>query len=84
MATKKATQKGSMDMKAAAEKVIRDAGKPLHYRDVTKRMLKAELITTKGKTVEQSVSAKLATCAKREDTFKRTAPGVYDLLTRKR
>lgn len=68
-----------MGMKEAIVVVLEEADGALHYRDITSRIRRKNLIESKGKTLEQSVSAKLATCAKREDTFKRTAPGVYGL-----
>lgn len=74
--------KSKIDMKEGARRVLARAGKPLHYRDITTRMLKEGKVETSGKTPQQSMSAKLATCAKKEDTFKRVAPGVYDLIER--
>jgi hypothetical protein len=75
------TTKG-IDMKEGARRVIARAKGPLHYQEITKRMLDEGKVVTKGKTPAQSVSAKLATCAARQDTFVRTGPGVYDLIER--
>ena len=43
----------------AAEEVLRTAGSPLHYNEIAKRMLKARLWTTSGKTPEATVSARI-------------------------
>lgn len=81
MATKTVPAK-EVDMKEGARRVLARAKGPLHYQEITNRMLAEGLVKTKGKTPSQSVSAKLATNAAREDTFVRVAPGVYDLKER--
>lgn len=43
----------------AAEEVLREAGAPLHYHEIAKRMLKARLWTTKGKTPGATVGARI-------------------------
>lgn len=82
MSTKAKPKGGSIDMKEAARRVLARASGPLHYQEITKRMLADGKVKTKGKTPAQSVSAKLATSAKNGDTFVRIAPGVYDLKER--
>jgi hypothetical protein len=83
MATTKTTpSKGGVDMKEGARQVLARAKGPLHYREITKRILADGKVKTKGKTPAQSVSAKLATSAAKGDTFVRVAPGVYDLKER--
>ena len=66
----------------AAEQVLRDAREPLHYRDLTKRMLEGELWETRGKTPWVTVNARLAVDIRRrgkDSRFCRTAPGVFAL-----
>lgn len=75
------TKKG-IDMKEGARRVLARAKGPLHYKEITKRMLADGEVKTEGATPAQSVSAKLATSAAKGDTFTRVAPGVYDLATR--
>ena len=44
----------------ATEAVLRDEGGPLHYREITERILKQRLWTTEGKTPEATVNTALA------------------------
>ena len=41
----------------AAEKVLRDADKPMHYREITRIALGKGYITTRGKTPEATMNA---------------------------
>ena len=43
----------------ATEEVLRGAGSPLHYHEITKRILKAGFWTTEGKTPEATVGARI-------------------------
>ena len=63
-----------------AERVLATAGEPLHYRDITSRIL-AEGWTTTGNTPGHSVNAMLAGDVKRglASRFVRTAPGMFGL-----
>ena len=45
---------------AAALKVLQDANTPLHYRDITKRIVSAKLWETDGKTPEATINAQLS------------------------
>ena len=66
----------------AAEQVLRDAREPLHYRDLTKRMLDHGLWTTRGKTPWETVNARLAVDIRgrgEDSRFRRTAPGMFTL-----
>ena len=68
----------------AAAIILREADGPLHYREITERMLARELWTTEGKTPWDTVRAKLA-----EDInilgsvsrFVRAGPGKFALST---
>ena len=50
-----------MKMKAldAAEMVLREAGEPLHYRELTRRMIDRGLWTTRGKTPWETVNSRI-------------------------
>jgi restriction system protein len=68
----------------AAEKVLAEAGIPLSYREITDRVLVADLWQTKGKTPEATIHAQLAVDIANQGTasrFQRTAPGVFALRT---
>lgn len=82
MATTKTKPKKGIDMKEGARLVLARARGPLHYQEITKRMLEEGKVVVKGATPAQSMSAKLSTCAKKGDTFVRTGPGFYDLKER--
>ncbi|MBE0418184.1 MAG: restriction endonuclease [Coriobacteriia bacterium] len=71
-----------MGMLDAAEKVLRERGEPLHYRDITARAITKGLIITSGKTPEATLNAQVALDIKRRGAasrFMRTAPGVFAL-----
>ncbi len=49
----------NMSVRDAAEQVIRDAGTPLHAREITERILAQKLWEPQGKTPAATVSARL-------------------------
>lgn len=64
----------------AAYQVIFAAGEPLHYREITQRMLDRGLWTTKGLTPWETVKAGIAVDIKQnseKSRFYRAAPGVF-------
>ncbi|MGF1616810.1 MAG: HTH domain-containing protein [Acidimicrobiia bacterium] len=66
----------------AAAAVLGDAGEPLHYREITKRMLDSGLWVSAGKTPDATVNAQIVTEINKkgsESRFVRTAPGVFGL-----
>ena len=66
----------------AAETVLREAGGPLHYREITERILAQRLWATRGKTPWSTVAARLVTDMKlhgQASRFIRTGPGMYSL-----
>ncbi len=66
----------------AAAKVLEEAGAPLHYQEITKRALAADLIESSGQTPAASMNAVLAVVLKRKgekSRFVRTAPGIFGL-----
>lgn len=50
----------AMTWKDAAEKVLRDQQKPLNYKDLTQRILKAKLVETRGKTPHLTLHASIS------------------------
>lgn len=61
-----------------ATRLLREAGKAMHYRDLADKILEAGNAKPKGKTFTQTLSAALAREAGREDAdVERVAPGVY-------
>ncbi|MDF7801289.1 HTH domain-containing protein [Pontiellaceae bacterium B1224] len=66
----------------AAVRVLEQAGRPLHYREITKQALKSGLWSTAGKTPEATVNARLAVDIKRNgkaSRFARYGRGVFGL-----
>ena len=66
----------------AAHEILRDAGKPLHYREIAKRMLAQKLWNTTGQTPWETVNARLSSDIKDRgiaSRFTRESPGVYTL-----
>jgi HB1, ASXL, restriction endonuclease HTH domain len=60
--------------------VLRQAGEPLHSKEIAKRVLAAgRCRSLSGKTPEASVAALLATGAKPGGPFKRVDKGIYTL-----
>ena len=68
----------------AALKVLQQAGTPLHYREIAKRILEARLWATAGKTPAATVNAQLAVDVKtrgKASAFRRCGRGVFALNT---
>ncbi len=64
----------------AATTVLKAAGEPLHYREVTARALVQKLLESDGNTPEASMARTFSTIAKDPaGLFVRVAPGVYGL-----
>lgn len=71
-----------MDLLAAATNVLLDAGEPLHYRELTRRMLERGLWSTKGRTPDATVNARISVEIKQlgeRSRFRRVAIGIYGL-----
>jgi restriction system protein len=71
-----------MGVLTAVETVLKEAGEPLHYGDITKRLLERGLWTTAGRTPEATVNAQLAVDIKRHgeaSKFCRADKGVFAL-----
>ena len=72
----------SMSCLDAVERVLREAGEPLRYKEITKRVLAEKLWITSGKTPAATINARLCDDLNRhgEDSrFARRAPGVFGL-----
>lgn len=66
----------------AVERVLREANGPLHYTEITQRILKQSLWTTSGKTPQETVNARLAVEIVKHgerSRFIRTARGTFAL-----
>jgi hypothetical protein len=77
-----------MNALEAVEVVLADAGEPLGYREITRRVLEQGLWQTKGLTPEATIHARLAVDIKDlgmgsspgvGSRFQRTGPGVFAL-----
>lgn len=71
-----------MNVLQAAEIVLKEASKPLHYKEITQRMINRGLWQTHGKTPDATVNAAIAVDIKKNGThslFQRTNGGVYVL-----
>lgn len=71
-----------MKLLKAVETVLSEDGKPLHYQDITRRMLDQELWQTEGETPDATVNARIAVDIKEHGThslFQRTGRGVFAL-----
>lgn len=77
-------EKETMSMKAAAEKILQEAGGPLRSDEITQRALDGGMIKTSGKTPAATMAAQLSVAASKGETFIRTKPGVYGLKGRDR
>lgn len=68
--------------KAIAYQILREAGKPLHYREITDMAIKKGLLTTEGKTPWATMNAQLAMDIKNKGEGSeviRSDPGYYSL-----
>lgn len=68
-------------LEAAAE-VLGRVGKPMHYREIAAMAIEAGLVTTSGKTPEDTVNARISQDIAKNgfrSRFQRTEPGVFAL-----
>jgi hypothetical protein len=70
-----------LGFKRAAEEVLREVGRPLHYTDITELALEAGYLKTRGRTPHNTMRARLSVDVRDnpESPFVQTAPGVYGL-----
>lgn len=75
-------QKKKLSALAAARLILEHAGTPLHYKEITKRILEQGLWQTSGDTPDATISAQLSSSIKKLGTaspFVHTSPGHYFL-----
>jgi restriction system protein len=64
----------------AAYQVLKQAGQPLHYTEITSRALAANLIDTGGQTPEATMGSRLYVAVKRPDSrFRKAGKGTFAL-----
>lgn len=66
----------------AIHKVLSDAGEPLHYKEIARRVIADRLWETDGKTPDATINAQLAIHIKKHGAkakFRRVGPGVFSL-----
>src|ERR1700735_2993435 len=71
-----------MTFTEAAAEVLRLAGKPLHYKEITELAIEKTLLSHVGKSPEVTMGARLAALLKKEDKTNpivRVKPGVFGL-----
>ena len=71
-----------MTFTEAAAEVLRQAGKPLHYKEITELAIERNLLSHVGKSPEVTMGARLAALLKKEDKTNpivRVKPGVFSL-----
>ncbi|MEZ4264531.1 MAG: HTH domain-containing protein [Polyangiaceae bacterium] len=72
----------NMTFTEAAAEVLRMAGKPLHYKEITELAIEKNLLSHVGKSPEVTMGARLAALLKKEDEetqIVRVRPGVFAL-----
>src|SRR5215207_5353683 len=72
----------TMTFTEAAAEVLRMAGKPLHYKEITELAIEKNLLSHVGKSPEVTMGARLAALLKKEDKENpiiRVKPGVFGL-----
>jgi hypothetical protein len=72
----------TMTFTEAAAEVLRLAGKPLHYKEITELAIEKNLLSHVGKSPEVTMGARLAALLKKEDKTNpivRIKPGVFGL-----
>jgi hypothetical protein len=68
--------------KNAAIEILKEAGKPLHYKEITKRALEKGILESEGKTPDASMNAQLITEVNslgEAASFIKTAPAIFAL-----
>src|SRR5579864_6284671 len=75
-------QKRDMTFIEAAAEVLRQAGKPLHYKEITELAIARNLLSHVGKTPEVTMSHRLTSAIKKDDKdipIVKLKPGVFAL-----
>jgi hypothetical protein len=75
---------GTMSFKDAAERVLKKARRPLHYKQIVANAIRDRLISLEGKTPEATMLARLGgdiSSLKERSRFVKLEPGVYGLAS---
>src|SRR5579859_2409731 len=75
-------RKRDMTFIEAAAEVLRKAGKPLHYREITELAIAGNMLSHVGKTPEVTMSHRLTAAIKKDDKdvpIVKVKPGVFAL-----
>src|SRR5260370_34396888 len=75
-------RKENMTFIEAAAEVLRQAGKPLHYKEITELAIAGNLLSHVGKTPEVTMSHRLTSAIKKDDKdipIVKIKPGVFAL-----
>src|SRR5579872_3716899 len=75
-------QETNMTFIEAAAEVLRQAGKPLHYKEITELAITKNLLSHVGKTPEVTMSHRLTSAIKKDDKdvpIVKVKPGVFAL-----
>src|SRR6516225_3171571 len=75
-------RKKHMTFIEAAAEVLRQAGKPLHYKEITELAIAGNLLSHVGKTPEVTMSHRLTSAIKKDDKdipIVKVRPGVFAL-----
>ncbi len=73
-----------MSVLTAVETILTEVGKPLHYREITERILQSNLWISEGDTPDATVNARLSVDIKKHgqnSRFQRTDKGIFALRT---
>ena len=74
--------KGRVSLREAAIRVLQASSKPLHYREITRIALAAEMVRTEGDTPQHTINAIMSQDFrnnKKKSVFVRMGKGVYGL-----
>jgi restriction system protein len=72
-----------MTVMEAVYTILHDAGEPLHYIEITKRIIERKLWKPEGKTPDNTVNAQLVVDINKkgeQSKFRRYGPGIYGLV----
>src|SRR5580698_576020 len=80
--TSSVVKTGAMTFLEAAFEVLRLEGKPLHYKELTERVIGKKLLTFVGRTPEVTMQTQLTAAVKKApgNPFVRVKPGIFGLL----
>src|SRR6266550_1282761 len=82
LASQTVVKTGAMTFLEAALEILRHEGKPLHYKELTERVIGKKLLTFVGRTPEVTMQTQLTAAVKKApgNPFVRVKPGIFGLL----